>query len=545
MFKIRKFCLNCENELCLYMKVSDIQKYKWEYIKSGILPLSKKGKFIKLTQDSIKPTNVVELYNTVLFVLAHATKPSDYEWAISHLKIIIKWCKANPKLPKLDNSGLPCTNIYSYYSYTMLGWLVATKFKISIEDIHSEKYTLQQLLQNSLPRFQQDACSIANTNGELLEILKVSEPEVLSFVLDQMRAIEFPMAYKENLFSQLEIVFLISLDEKWHRASNKLSFVDYYYQCEWIKKIDIEKWITLSIPKHKELTTLQKQEIEFTSKCKLALLQRETDPVTYMDRNSIRYYELEHGISIGLFTMVEEKQMSYESYVGYTLYKNGFPAAYGGAWIFGGRALIGINIFEWCRGGESSLFFTQILRVYSQVFDISQFEVEPYQYGKDNPEGIQSGAFWFYYRLGFAPIDIKLKKLAALEFKRMSKDKNYRSPEKYLLKFTESNVRMKLNDTSIISILNTKNLVSNWIRKCFKSNRNEAIIFSKKKFESLGLFQNGNASRNQMDVCLLFSALNMEPDHNDEVLVALLKCDSSDPYLYQLLLKQILKRGKK
>ena len=32
---------------------------------------------------------------------------------------------------------------------------------------------------------------------------------------------------------------------------------------------------------------------------------------------------------------------------------------------------------------------------------------------------------------------------------------------------------------------------------------------------------------------------------NDEVLVALLKCDSSDPYLYQLLLKQILKRGKK
>ncbi|MBK9983286.1 MAG: hypothetical protein IPP15_12935 [Saprospiraceae bacterium] len=56
------------------------------------------------------------------------------------------------------------------------------------------------------------------------------------------------------------------------------------------------------------------------------------------------------------------------------------------------------------RNGESAFILAQLLRVYKHVFKLSYFEVEPYQFGLDNPEGIASGAFWFYYRFGFRPL---------------------------------------------------------------------------------------------------------------------------------------------
>ena len=36
---------------------------------------------------------------------------------------------------------------------------------------------------------------------------------------------------------------------------------------------------------------------------------------------------------------------------------------------------------------------------------MGRFVVEPSQFGGTNKEGLLSGAFWFYYRLGFRPID--------------------------------------------------------------------------------------------------------------------------------------------
>lgn len=110
--------------------------------------------------------------------------------------------------------------------------------------------------------------------------------------------------------------------------------------------------------------------------------------------------------------------MPLESYVGYTLFKNEFPVAYGGAWVFGERADFGINIFDAFRGGESGYMFCQLLRVFRQVFQINYFLVEAFQYGLDNPEGIDSAAFWFYYRYGFKPLNKEINMIANIEYKK-------------------------------------------------------------------------------------------------------------------------------
>lgn len=156
----------------------------------------------------------------------------------------------------------------------------------------------------------------------------------------------------------------------------------------------------------------------------MALTDRETDPITYMDTNQVWLYEMNRGISIAIYGMYPDRQLPLQSYIGYTLFKNGIPAAYGGAWLFGKRADFGINIFEPFRGGESGYIMCELLRLYRSVFNISYFEVEPYQYGLDNPDGIATGAFWFYYRFGFRPLSKELAKIAAAEYSKISTDKN-------------------------------------------------------------------------------------------------------------------------
>jgi hypothetical protein len=49
-------------------------------------------------------------------------------------------------------------------------------------------------------------------------------------------------------------------------------------------------------------------------------------------------------------------------------------------------------------------FFAQLLRLYHSAFDVDRFEAGNYQVGYGNPEGLRSGAYWFYDRLGFRPM---------------------------------------------------------------------------------------------------------------------------------------------
>ena len=86
------------------------------------------------------------------------------------------------------------------------------------------------------------------------------------------------------------------------------------------------------------------------------------------------------------------------------------------------------------------------------AFGANYFEVEPYQFGKNNPEGIQSGAFWFYYRFGFKPCDKKLYDLALNEHQKIVSTKGYRTPAEVLKQFTESNLFVHFNNDASVPL---------------------------------------------------------------------------------------------
>jgi len=48
--------------------------------------------------------------------------------------------------------------------------------------------------------------------------------------------------------------------------------------------------------------------------------------------------------------------------------------------------------------------------------------------GHENEEAIESGSFWFYYKLGFRPESPQVARLVEREQKRIAADPGYRTP---------------------------------------------------------------------------------------------------------------------
>src|SRR4029078_4758064 len=131
-----------------------------------------------------------------------------------------------------------------------------------------------------------------------------------------------------------------------------------------------------------------------------------------------RQYDLGRGVGIALFSASPRARDPLDSHIGYMLCKNSIPGGYGGGWPFLGTCKIGINIFAPFRGGESAFLMASVLRTYAQLFAVERFLVEPYQFGAANREGLESGAFWFYFRLGFRPVEPEVRAVALEEFGR-------------------------------------------------------------------------------------------------------------------------------
>ena len=70
--------------------------------------------------------------------------------------------------------------------------------------------------------------------------------------------------------------------------------------------------------------------------------------------------------------------------------------------------------------------------------------VYPYQLGHDNDEAIESGAFWFYRKLGFRPGRAELRKLVEREEKKIAADPKYRTPARTLKRLAAGHVFYEL-----------------------------------------------------------------------------------------------------
>ena len=133
------------------------------------------------------------------------------------------------------------------------------------------------------------------------------------------------------------------------------------------------------------------------------------------------------GLAFALIGTVPERRTQIPAIYGYLALRNGVPIGYGENFAIGRYASVTFNIFETFRGGEAARIFARMLAMARHVFGVASFSLEPYQVGHDNEEGIASGAWWFYYRLGFRPRAAAPRRVLREELAKMRKNPAHRS----------------------------------------------------------------------------------------------------------------------
>ena len=89
------------------------------------------------------------------------------------------------------------------------------------------------------------------------------------------------------------------------------------------------------------------------------------------------------------------------------------------------------------------------LNVFRHLLGVTAFSIDPYQIGFENEEGIESGAFWFYRKLGFRPTKPALAKIMEREEGKMRRRSGYRTNAAVLRKLAAGPMIFELDQLRV------------------------------------------------------------------------------------------------
>ncbi|HRF99802.1 MAG TPA: hypothetical protein PKZ75_01725 [Bacteroidia bacterium] len=430
-----------------------------------------------------KKESFVQFHHVLLCMMAY---PSN-ESLLRHIErtaslLLEQLSNQSPLQDKLIGTGLLHTAIECNFSYQKIKHIVQYfPNQVSIHSASSNSETQKAILKQILPNVEYSKIHAGEKEFKtrIAEFHTSKQQTGLEWLLQTIEQSSPDKKTQAFLYNQLGIFI------QWKVSSeiDSVSFLRgsqlpiYCHTTPLEKKISLQEIIKQKLPTPIKLSLKEKQQLIHSAKMTLFYLYRETEPFTNANEDDITLFQLDKGISIALFGSFNSKRYSLESYIGYLVLKNNIPVSYGGGWIFGERSQFGINILESFRGGESSLIICELLRVYHHYFGATRFVVKPYQFGLHNPEAIKTGAFWFYYKLGFRPENNELRALAKKEEEEKIKNPAYKSEASTLRKYTKSNVALTLSEKTYpdfdSELLSQR--ITNFVNSNFASNREKAI----------------------------------------------------------------------
>ena len=131
------------------------------------------------------------------------------------------------------------------------------------------------------------------------------------------------------------------------------------------------------------------------------------------------------------------------------MFKNGVPVGYFEGISLFERMESGFNLYYSFRDGETAWLYARTLNIFRHLLGVTAFSLDPYQIGYENEEGIESGAFWFYRKLGFRPTRPELLKLTLAEERKISRRPSYRTSKAVLRRLAVGPMIFELDDSAV------------------------------------------------------------------------------------------------
>lgn len=433
------------------------------------------------------PKALREWHDLLLFLLAHPADLEEHVLATGELERVVALGKALVDGSErtrygLINSGLEHAPLQSTFTLHLTRWMLEHwGERVEIFSVEAPLDEFRELLRLLLSPAEWETVDQSYADVQELLTYAYGPSRVLQLqrLVDALSALRCDASTREHLWARMQVYVKVE-DAKGCGMSlaRAPTQAPYCLPQGLTRDVDLMAVVNEPVAAAVRLNARQQQALIDTARTVLATLHRETDPVTYA--GSVELFDMGRGLRIAFFHMDVAHRLPFDSYVGFMAFRNGVPLAYGGAWIFPGRSKVGINVFAALRGGESAWFFAQLLRLYRQRCGVGRFEAENYQLGHNNPDGLKSGAYWFYYRLGFRPVTKALQRAAEREFSKLSSRKDHQVPLKLLKELVEHGLELIVDDngTPLTDAASLTMAVQQHVVQRYQGDRERAMRFA-------------------------------------------------------------------
>jgi hypothetical protein len=352
-------------------------------------------------------------------------------------------------------SGISGTWVQDTFSYCITRWLIENyPSKVSIDwESHEDEYRLAATWPRFLPLLEEDA--LVEANVPYLNWLRAAKGRArrdLSWLIEQFERLPLSEKEKAELYESLKLPVYWELDNaRATRTIMKRPVRNIFYHTEpLLRRSDISLAREFASPpvRLKRLSRAQGEAVLDLARETSTVRYRELYGFTHGDSSRVVRADIGRGVEVFLVGVPPYRRLPLRAYHAGLIFKNGVPVCYVEVLTFFERMEIGFNLYYTFREGESAWIYARVLKLFRQMFGVTVFSIDPYQLGYHNEEGIESGAFWFYRKLGFRPTQERLTKITEAEERKLAARPSHRTPARVLRQLSEGHMLLEVQTTT-------------------------------------------------------------------------------------------------
>ncbi len=398
--------------------------------------------------------SLVRFHETLLFTCAYSPNEAIHKQTEhlleSFLERIEKLRARDADLSPFDYpdvSGVVGTIVSAAFSYKIAHWFVK-RFPNKVEvdwEAYKKKERLGTVLPRLLPLLDEDALVEANVPYlNWLDAAKNKKESDLSFLLRCFDELPLPEKEKAELYDSLELPVFWKLENSiFSRTRMRIAARKKFYHATPLierREVSIAEELKSTPLKFKKLSPKQGDAAIDLARASSASRYRELYGFTHGDATRVTKTHVGRGIDIFIFELPPERRLPLRAYHAGMIFKNGITIGYVETLSMFERTEIGFNLYYTFREGETAWLYARLLKLFHQLLGATTFSIDPYQIGFHNQEAIESGAFWFYRKLGFRPTKPTISRVIEGEEKKLATRKSYRTPARTLRKIAEGHI---------------------------------------------------------------------------------------------------------
>ena len=412
----------------------------------------------QISRKKFNDTDSLVLYHEILlFLRAYpqtastvSTTESELRGFSNRVAYLIENDVDTSSLQHPEISGIAGTSVIDTFSFYIVRWLLKcfpSQVKIDWDWFENE-YRLAETWPRFMPLLEEDAFVEAHVPYQKWLAAARKGRSELSWLVARFDELPKPDKERAELYDSQQLY--VSWKPRYSVSRTGLRVAAgklFYHHGPLIQRrdVDLRKELAAPSPMLQKLSPAQGEKALDDARIASTIRYRELYGFTHGDPKYVYRVELGRGVELFLSGLPPEKRLPLRACHSAMIYKNGVPIGYFEGISLFERMESGFNLYYTFRDGETAWLYARTLNVFHHFTGVRAFSLDPYQIGHENEEGIESGAFWFYRKLGFRPTWKDTLQLTIKEEEKIRTREGYRTSAATLRKLAQSPMIFELD----------------------------------------------------------------------------------------------------